>query len=321
MTPETAVFWGLITIVAVLAAMFVGKGIRIVPQARSVVIERLGSYHRTLEPGINFIIPWVDQPRRIRMRRYDLNQQPIFKDEQLVDRRESVMDFPPQSMITADNVSVATNGAIYYQIIDPKSAIYQIEDFANAIEVLAKTTLRSQVGQMELDRVFESRDEINRTLATVMDEAGNKWGVKINRVEIQEIQIPEVVEEAMRKQMTAERERRATVTEAEGHREAEIRKAEGDKRAQIERAEGDKQAQVLRAQGEQEAINTIMEAAGGNLQGEQVIQYLIALQYMRTLPDIARNGERVFLPYEATQLMGSIGSIQELLRGDGLARG
>ncbi len=199
-------------VIAVMAVLLIIKGLKIVQQSEAVVIERLGSYHKTLSPGINWIIPFVDLPRSIKMRRYQLinNQQvAAIVEETRIDRRETVLDFPSQSVITGDNVSVTINGALYFQVIDPERAVYQAENLVQAIEILAKTSLRSEVGRMELDKLFESRQEINDRLQIVMDEAGNKWGVKVTRVEIQDIDIPRDVEDAMRKQMTAERERRA----------------------------------------------------------------------------------------------------------------
>jgi regulator of protease activity HflC (stomatin/prohibitin superfamily) len=214
-----------------------------------------------------------------------------------------VLDFPGQPMITADNVSVRINGALYFQITDPKKTVYEVENFMQAIEVLAKTSLRSEVGKMELDKLFESRAEINERLAAVMDEAGDKWGVKVNRVEIQDIEVPHDIEEAMHKQMSAERARRAVVTEASGAREAEIARAEGEKRAAI-----------LRAEGQRQAIQQVLSAAeGADLKASDVVSYLLALQYLETLPHIAKDGERVFIPYEATAIMSAMEAIKNVV--------
>ena len=310
-------------IVAVIAIIFLVKGFLIVQQSQAMVIERLGSYLRTLDPGVNWIIPFIDRPRPIKLRRYTGDgSAPSIEMTRRIDRRETVMDFPSQPMITSDNVTIAVNGAIDYQIVDPHRAVYQVEDFANAMEVLAKTSLRSLVGTMELDRIFESRDAINERLAQVMDEAGNKWGIKVTRVEVQDIDIPDEVEQAMRAQMTAERNRRAMVTEANGKRESEIAIAEGEKQAAVLKAEGDKEASILRAQGEKEAIETVMQATeSGELQARDVVNYLVALQYMKTLPEIAKEGDRVFLPLEASSVLGSIGGIAELLQGVGTPAG
>lgn len=299
----------LAVVFAVLVIVYVRFGVYIVQQSERMVIERLGSYNRTLEPGINFIIPVLDQPRSIKVRRYQrgLIERELslsLVEEKRIDVRETVLDFPKQPVVTADNVSVEVNGALYYQIYDPKAAVYEVENFAQAIEILAKTTLRSEVGKMELDRLFESREQINERLAIVLDEAGQKWGLRVNRVEIQDIHVPSDIQESMHKQMAAERNRRATVTEARGQKEAEI-----------EVAEGERQAAILRAEGQKQAIKEVLGAAEGTegLAAKDVVAYLLALQYLETLPDIAKEGERVFLPYEATGVMASIEAIRDII--------
>lgn len=305
--------------ITVMVVIFVIKGLMIVQQSEAVVIERLGSYHKTLAPGINWIIPFVDLPRSIKMRRYQVvkNEQiAVVVEETRIDRRETVLDFPSQSVITGDNVSVTVNGALYFQVIDPERAVYQAENLVQAIEILAKTSLRSEVGKMELDKLFESRQEINDKLQVVMDDAGNKWGVKVTRVEIQDIDIPKDVEDAMRKQMTAERERRAMVLQASGEREAAIARAQGEKESAILVAEGDKTASILRAEGEREAINQIMSAAEGRIDPQLVVGYLMGLAYLNTLPNIAKDGDRVFLPYESSSVLGAVGTLQQLLSGN-----
>jgi regulator of protease activity HflC (stomatin/prohibitin superfamily) len=283
-----------------------------VQQAESMVIERLGEYHRTLTPGIKIIVPFFDVPRTVARRRY-LGDQSIVELASIIDMREALLDFPAQSAVTKDNVTVTVNGALYYQIVEPKQAVYAVENLVQAIEVLAKTSLRNEIGKMELDTLFESRDQINAALEIVLDTAGNKWGVKVTRVEIQDIAFPQEVEDAMRQQMIAEREKRAQILRAEGHREAAIREAEGDRQAAIERAEGDKRSAILQAEGQQGAINTILTAGQDRLAPTDVLSYLVALEYMRTLPDIAKNGERVFLPYEASSLLSSLGGVGDLL--------
>ncbi|WP_375058446.1 SPFH domain-containing protein [Zobellella sp. DQSA1] len=293
------------------------KGLMIVQQSEAVVIERLGSYQKTLAPGINWIIPFVDKPRSIKVRRYQAiggENVPIVQEETRIDRRETVLDFPGQSVITADNVSVTVNGALYFQVIDPERAVYQTENLIQAIEILAKTSLRSEVGKMELDKLFESRQEINDKLQIVMDEAGNKWGVKVTRVEIQDITIPAEVEDAMRKQMAAERERRALVLRASGEREAAIAKAEGEKRSNILVAEGEKEAAILMAEGQRQAIDKVLAAGNEKLDPQLVIGYLLGLEYLKTLPEIGKQGDRIFLPYEASSVLGAVGSIEALLR-------
>ncbi|GAA3529612.1 SPFH domain-containing protein [Zobellella aerophila] len=293
------------------------KGLMIVQQSEAVVIERLGSYNKTLSPGVNWVIPFIDKPRAIKVRRYqaiDGQNVPVVLEETRIDRRETVLDFPGQAVITADNVSVTVNGALYFQVIDPERAVYQTENLIQAIEILAKTSLRSEVGKMELDKLFESRQEINDKLQLVMDEAGNKWGVKVTRVEIQDINIPVEVEDAMRKQMAAERERRALVLRASGEREAAIAQAEGEKRSNILVAEGEKEAAILMAEGQRQAIDKVLAAGGERLDPQLVIGYLLGLEYLKTLPDIGKEGDRIFLPYEASSVLGAVGSLESLLR-------
>ncbi|NLJ91729.1 MAG: SPFH/Band 7/PHB domain protein [Aeromonadales bacterium] len=302
---------------ALILALIV-KGLMIVQQSEAVVIERLGSYQKTLSPGINWIIPFVDKPRSIKVRRYQAiggESVAMVNEETRIDRRETVLDFPGQSVVTADNVSVNVNGALYFQITDPERAVYQTENLIQAIEVLAKTSLRSEMGKMELDKLFESRQEINDKLQLVMDGAGNKWGVKVTRVEIQDIVIPAEVEDAMRKQMAAERERRALVLRASGEREAAIAKAEGEKRSSILVAEGNKEAAILMAEGQRQAIDQVLAAGQEKLDPQLVVGYLLGLEYLKTLPDIAKEGDRVFLPYEASNVLGAVGSIEALLKG------
>jgi regulator of protease activity HflC (stomatin/prohibitin superfamily) len=299
----------ILLVLLALVAVFLAKGLMVVQQSERVVIERLGGFHRVLQPGINLIIPVIDKPRSIKMRRYTstglvggkaLEQRVV--EEARIDIRETVLDFPSQAVVTADNVSIQINGALYFQIMEVQKAVYEVENLIQAIEVLAKTSLRSEIGRMELDKIFESRAEINERLAAVMDEAGDKWGVKVNRVEIQDIHIPEDVEQAMHRQMTAERARRALVTEANGKREAEIAQAEGER-----------QAAILRASGQQEAIRLVLAAAeGSDLTAKDVVSYLTALTYMDTLPNIAKEGERVLIPYEATGVLSALEAIRNI---------
>jgi regulator of protease activity HflC (stomatin/prohibitin superfamily) len=303
---------------ALLVVVLLIKGLMIVQQSEAVVIERLGSYQKTLTPGVNWIIPFVDKPRSIKVRRYQAiggENVAVVQEETRIDRRETVLDFPAQSVITADNVSVTVNGALYFQVIDPERAVYQTENLIQAIEILAKTSLRSEVGRMELDKLFESRQEINDKLQIVMDEAGNKWGVKVTRVEIQDINIPVEVEDAMRKQMAAERERRALVLQASGEREAAIARAEGEKRSNILVAEGEREAAILMADGQRQAIDKVLSAGNEKLDPQLVVGYLLGLEYLKTLPEIGKQGDRVFLPYEASSVLGAVGSIEALLKG------
>lgn len=303
-------------IVVVIGILIIAKGLVIVRQSEVMVIERLGSFNRLLESGINIIIPFIEQPRAITMIRYQKRGEeylPITTSEVRIDRRETVMDFPGQPVVTTDNVTVRINGALYYQIIDPRRAVYEIENMSQAVEVLAKTTLRSVVGKMELDKLFESRAEVNNEIQTAMEEPASKWGVKISRVEVQDIAMPEEVETAMRLQMAAERKRRATVTEAEGEKSAAIAKAQGQRESAILNAQGDKESAILRAQGEQESIKLVLSAIGDSDEHKRtVVGYLLGQSYIKALPTMAQEGERVFVPYESSALLGSMGMFREM---------
>ena len=303
-------------IVVAIGIFIIAKGLVIVRQSEVMVIERLGSFNRILESGVNIIIPFIERPRPITMIRYvrmGEDYHPVMSDETRIDRRETVMDFPGQPVVTTDNVTVKINGALYYQIIDPRRAVYEVANMSQAVEVLAKTTLRSVVGKMELDKLFESRSEVNNAIQAEMEEAASKWGVKLTRVEVQDISMPEEVEEAMRLQMAAERKRRATVTEAEGEKSAAIAMAQGQRESAILNAQGDKESAILRAQGEQESIRLVLSAMGDSEENKQtVIGYLLGQSYIKVLPNMAKEGERVFVPYESSALLGSIGMFREL---------
>lgn len=292
------------------------KGLVIVRQSEVMVIERLGTFHRVLESGINLIIPFVEKPRAITLIRYQRageDYYPVTSEETRIDRRETVMDFPGQPVVTTDNVTVRINGALYFQIIDPRRSVYEVANMSQAVEVLAKTTLRSVVGKMELDKLFESRSEVNNDIQAAMEEPASKWGVKINRVEVQDINMPEEVEEAMRLQMAAERKRRATVTEAEGEKSAAIAQAQGQKESAVLNAQGDKEAAILRAEGEQESIRLVLNALGDHEDDKQtVVGYLLGQSYIKALPTMAQEGERVFVPYESSALLGSMGMFRDL---------
>ncbi|MCX8057795.1 MAG: SPFH/Band 7/PHB domain protein [Spirochaetes bacterium] len=307
--------------------IIIGKSIRIVPQAKTMVVERLGKFHRVLNSGLNFIFPIIDKPREIEWNYVKKlpNGQVTVKKEliTLIDLRENVYDFPRQNVITKDNVVIEIDAIIYYQITDPKSAVYEIANLPDAIEKLAKTTLRSIIGEMDLDQTLSSREEINNKLRRILDEATDKWGVKVNRVEIQDINPPKDIKDAMEKQMRAERDRRAAILTAEGEKQARILESEGVKQAFINKAEGEKQAKILSAEGEAQAKIRIAEAeALAITKVTEAIkstkadpaQYLIALKYIEALKDISSGKENkvVFLPFEATSILSSIGTIKEL---------
>ncbi|MCF8212820.1 MAG: SPFH/Band 7/PHB domain protein [Cryomorphaceae bacterium] len=319
----------LFSIISLLVVVLLGKGIRIVKQSEAMLIERLGKYHRTLESGINIVIPVIDRPRQINWRYTETGFNgeiiSVFKLQDRIDLRENVYDFPKQNVITRDNVVTEINALIYFQIIDPLKSVYEIGNLPNAIEKLTQTTLRNVVGEMDLDQCLSSRDTINAKLRAILDDATNKWGVKVNRVELQDINPPLAIRDAMEKQMRAERTRRATILEAEGEKGSQILTAEGQRESDIQRAEGQKQSAILEAEGqaqarirvaqaEAEAIRLVSEAVKGYA-GDPV-QYLIAQRYLETLSEMTSGTgtKTVFLPFEATGVLSSLGGIKELLK-------
>ena len=318
------------TFILIFAALIVIKGIRIVKQSESMIIERLGKYSSTLAAGINVIIPIIDKPRTVQWRYAVEDGQGrryvTYKTRERIDLRETVFDFPKQSVITKDNVVTEINALIYFQIVDPVKSVYEINNLPNAIEKLTQTTLRNVIGELELDDCLASRDTINNKLRIILDDATNKWGVKVNRVELQDINPPQDIKEAMEKQMRAERNRRAQIIEAEGTKKATVLQAEGHKEAAINEAEGHKQAKILYAEGEATARIKVAEAEAQAIQkiATAVVetkadpaQYLIAIKYIDTLEQILREGgagqKTVFMPYEASGLMSSVGGLKELL--------
>jgi len=315
---------------AVLVIALVIRGLRIVQQAEVVIIERLGKYHTTLTSGINIIWPFFDKPRKIIWRFLvpGVGGEPasyILREMDRIDLRETVYDFPRQNVITADNVLIEINALLYFQITDPIKAVYEINNLPDAIEKLTQTSLRNIIGELSLDQTLTSRDTINQKLRILLDEATDKWGVRINRVELQDIMPPPDIRIAMEKQMRAERDRRAVILEAEGQKRAVILQAEGKREAQIAEAEGSKQSEILRADGEAgaiqrvanaeaEAIRAITKAVGEG--GADPTKYLIALKYLDALKEMAggNTNKVVFLPFEATGILSSLGGIKELLK-------
>ena len=322
----------LFSLLALLVVVLLAKGIRIVKQSEAMIVERLGKYHGTLESGINVIIPVIDRPRQINWRYTETGFNgeiiSIFKLQDRIDLRENVYDFPKQNVITRDNVVTEINALIYFQIVEPLKSVYEIGNLPNAIEKLTQTTLRNVVGEMDLDQCLSSRDTINAKLRAILDDATNKWGVKVNRVELQDINPPLAIRDAMEKQMRAERTRRATILEAEGEKGSQILTAEGQRESDIQRAEGQKQSAILEAEGqaqarirvaqaEAEAIKLVSEAVKG-YSGDPV-QYLIAQKYLETLNQMTSGNDTktVFLPYEASGTLSSLGGIKELLKSQG----
>jgi regulator of protease activity HflC (stomatin/prohibitin superfamily) len=275
-------------VVAALVLLVLARTIRIVPQARAGVIERLGRYQRTLEPGLAIVIPFVDRLRP------------------LIDLREQVITFAPQPVITEDNLVVHIDSVIYSQVTDPKAASYEIADYIQAIEQLTVTTLRNVIGGITLEDTLTSRDQINAQLRGVLDEATGKWGVRVNRVELKAIDPPGSIQEAMEKQMRAERDRRAAILTAEGVKQSQILTAEGEKQSAILKAEGHKTAQILEAEGQSKAIETVFRAIHeGNAD-----QKLLAYQYLQMLPQIAQgeSNKLWIIPSEFNQALGRLGA-------------
>ena len=317
----------ILAIIALAIVVLISKGILIVPQSETQVIERLGRYDRTLQSGLNIIMPFVDRPReictRISYQAPNGKTYVIIKTTKKIDLREQVYDFPKQSVITKDNVVTEINALLYFQIMDPVKAVYEIDNLPNAIEKLTQTTLRNVVGELELDESLTSRDIINSKLRTVLDEATNKWGVNVNRVELQDITPPDSVRDAMEQQMQAERSRRAEILRAEGEKQSAILQSEGEKQSVINQAEAKKQEQILKAQGEAEAkiLQADAEAKAIRMVADAVSQsqtdpasYLLATKYIATLKDMVsgKDGKTVYIPYEATGMLGSLGSIKEI---------
>jgi regulator of protease activity HflC (stomatin/prohibitin superfamily) len=305
-----------IGLVGILLAIVITRATYLVAQAEVILIERFGQFHRILDAGLHFIIPFVDTPRSITWSfvREDLNSRRYYRSIETINRidlREAVYDFPKQNVITKDNVTMEINALLYYQVTDPFKAVYEINNLPQAIEKLAQTTLRDVIGSMDLDESLASRETINERLRLRLDDATDKWGVKVNRVELQEVNPPQDIKVAMEKQMRAERDRRAQILEAEGHKQAEILEAEGHKRALIEQAEGEAEAKVCLANAEAKAIEIIRKS----LPTTDPAQYIIANNYIRALPEMMKDkdGKMIVVPYEASAVMGSISTIKELL--------
>ena len=305
--------------IALLVIITAKKAIIIIPQSETKIVERLGRYRATLKPGINIIIPFIDKGKDIvvlKNGRYLMTS--------TIDLREQVYDFPKQNVITKDNIQMEIDALLYFQIMDPFKAAYEIINLPNAIEKLTQTTLRNIIGELELDETLTSRDTINNKLRLVLDDATDKWGVKVNRVELQDITPPATVLSAMEKQMQAERNKRAQILTSEGEKAAEILASEGEKTAMINRAEANKQQAILVAEGEAQArirkaeaeakaIELISEAVG---KSTNPANYLLAQKYIQMMQELAQGdkAKTVYLPYEATNLMGSIGGIKELFK-------
>lgn len=309
-------FFGFIAIVLLVIA---AKTIRIVPQATVMLVERLGKFDKVATSGLNLLVPFLDKPRAV----YWTNTRPGITS---IDLREQYIDLPPQPVITRDNVTIHVDSVVYWQITDPIKSVYEINDLVGGIVQLTITGMRAVMGEMDLDHTLSQRDQINAKLRVILDEATDKWGLKVTRVDVKNINPPEDVRITMEKQMTAERNRRALVLQAEGDRQAAITRAEGEKQAAVTRAEGEKQSAILAAEGsaqarlrnaeaESEALNRIAQAIPGGDPG----QYLITVRYIESLRDMTRtnNSKVIFMPVETSAMLSSIGAIKEVLSQTG----
>ncbi|MGL5651839.1 MAG: SPFH domain-containing protein [Paraclostridium sp.] len=301
------------TVLIVLVIVLAFSTIKIVKQSEVIIVERLGKYWKTGESGLNLVIPILDR---------------VVKK---IDLRTQVIDSPPQPVITKDNVTMSIDTVVYYQITDSFKATYEIANLVQAIRYLTTTTLRDVIGTMELDRTLSSRDDVNNKLRIILDEATDKWGVRVERVEIKNIDLPADIKEAMEKQMRAEREKRAVIlqaegtkqsaiTQAQGHKESQILKAEGEKQTAILHAEAKRESQIRIAEGEAEAINKIAEAEANRvrmvyeaLKNANVDEAMLSVKYVEALSEMAKGENKVFIPYESQGLLGSIGAIKELI--------
>lgn len=324
----------IVGVIALIVMIFIIKGFKIVQQSETRIVERLGKYNRTLSSGINIIWPIIDNTRRSYVRTYK-NGKPHVDMTDAIELREQVYDFPEQNVITRDNVTTKINALLYFQIVDPVRAVYEIDNLPNAIEKLTQTTLRNVIGELELDETLTSRDTINSKLRNVLDEATNKWGVKVTRVELQDITPPESVRAAMEQQMQAEREKRAQILKSEGEKQSMILKSEGEKMSLVNEAEAAKQSEILRAEGEAQA--TILQAEAiarskvleAEAEAEAIAKimaampsgkkdptsYLLALKYIESLKEMVsgKDNKTVYVPYEATSVLSSLGGMKDIL--------
>jgi regulator of protease activity HflC (stomatin/prohibitin superfamily) len=292
-----------VLVLAILALVVLGKSLKMVPQKQVKIIERLGKFHKCAEAGLNIILPFVDSVR------------------ETIDIREQITQIEPQPVITRDNVTMEVDAVIYYVIADPVRAVYEVQNLQRGLEQLTLSALRNAIGALDLDHTLTSRDTVNTQLRSALDAATQQWGVKVIRVELRNINPPEEIKLTMEKQMTAERTRRAVVTTAEGEKAAAILRAEGEKQSRIVSAEGAKQSAILAAEGQAEARLRVAQAESQAIQvvaqaigsAGNPAQYLIAQRYLDSLTQIAANAQKtVFLPYEATGVMGSLGAMKEL---------
>lgn len=321
-TLEFGIFAGFVFLFLMI---FIARSIYMVRQSEVIIVEKFGKFNRILHPGIHFVIPFAETPHVVTWtftyqgegKRYYRMMRSLSR----IDMREAVYDFPKQNVITKDNVTMEINALLYYQITDPKAAIYEVSNLPEAIEKLTQTTLRNVIGSMDLDESLVSRDSINEKLRVILDEATDKWGVKVNRVELQEVNPPADIRNAMEKQMRAERDRRAVILEAEGKKRAAILQAEGAKESAVLEATGEAESKAIRAQGEADARLKIAQAEAKAIEmvqqavpGADPLPYMIALNYIKMMPELTsgKNDKLVLVPYEASSLAGSLASMKKL---------
>ncbi|MFN2532489.1 MAG: SPFH domain-containing protein [Pyrinomonadaceae bacterium] len=317
MSMLAVIFFGFLAIVLLVIA---AKTIRIVPQATVMLVERLGRFDKVASSGLNLLVPFLDRPRAV----YWTNTRPGLTQ---IDLREQYIDLPPQPVITRDNVTIHVDSVVYWQITDPVKAVYEMNDLVGGIVQLTITGMRAVMGDMDLDHTLSQRDQINAKLRIILDEATDKWGVKVTRVDVKNINPPEDVRITMEKQMTAERNRRALVLQAEGDRQAAITRAEGEKQAAVTRAEGEKQSAILGAEGAAQArlrnaeaeAEAIVRVADAMHEHGNPAQYLITTRYIESLRDMTRtnNSKVIFMPVETASMLSSIGAIKEVLSQTG----
>jgi regulator of protease activity HflC (stomatin/prohibitin superfamily) len=306
--------WVTLGVIAIVALYITSKTIRIVPQATVLLIERVGRFHKVAASGLHLIPPFMDRPR-------GFNWTGVRPGSTLIDLREQFTELLPQPVITRDNVTIMVDSVIYWQITDPIKAVYEVNDLVGGLIQLTITAMRNVIGELDLDHALSSRDTINSKLRVVLDDATHKWGVKVTRVELRNINPPEDVRITMEKQMTAERNRRALVLQAEGEKQAAIARAEGEKQAAITRAEGEKQAAILQAEGQAQArltaataeAESIRRIADGITVGNPA-QYLIMMKYIESLREMSRsnNSKVIFMPVETSSVLSSIGAFKEV---------
>jgi regulator of protease activity HflC (stomatin/prohibitin superfamily) len=311
---------GLLAFIGIALLTVAYKTVKIVPQSSVLLIERLGKFNRIASSGLNIIVPFFESPRAV----YWTNVRPGLTS---IDLREQYIDLPPQPVITRDNVTINVDSVVYWQITDPSKAVYEVADLVGGIVQLTITGMRSVMGEMDLDHTLSSRDQINAKLRLILDEATDKWGVKVTRVDVKNINPPEDVRITMEKQMTAERNRRALILQAEGEKQAAITRAEGEKQAAITRSEGEKESAVLAADGaaqarlkaaqaEAQAIAQISQTIGNP---EQTAQYLITARYIESLRDMAKtnNSKVIFMPVETSSMLSAVGALKEVFSETG----